>query len=100
MVCLTSESSAQTTDEMLKEAATLVEQEKWNSASDAYTRILKKEPKNPAALFFRAYVYEQLGKYKLSRNDYEQFLKIAPFNYEGLLGLAVLNQKDKKYTDA
>lgn len=91
---------AQSIDEQLKEAGAMIEQEHWNSAVDIYTNVLKEKPKNAAALFFRAYAYEQMGRYALSRKDYEMFLKQAPFNYEGLLGLALLNQKDKRFTDA
>ena len=92
--------SAQTTDELLKTAGAQIEKENWHDALDTYNKVLQKDSKNAAAFYFRAYVNEKLHRYKFARSDYEDFLKIAPFNYEGMLGLALLNQKDKHYTEA
>lgn len=89
-----------TTDDALKAAAAKLDKEDWQGAVDAYTNILKENDKNPAALFFRAFAYEKLARYKFARYDYEQLLKVVPFNYEGMLSLALLNQKDNHYTDA
>lgn len=119
MICVVSNISAQTTlrdslatinrqlmmdpyntDLLLKKGGAEVTLESWQSALDTYTLILKHDAKNPAALFYRAYAYEQLGRYAFARNDYEQYLKIVPFNYEGLLCLALMNHKDKHYTEA
>ncbi|MDO5446991.1 MAG: hypothetical protein Q4F34_04335 [Prevotellaceae bacterium] len=92
--------SAQTTDELLKTAGNQIEKENWQDALDTYNKVVQKDHDNAAAFYFRAYVNEKLHRYKFARSDYEQFLKIAPFNYEGMLGLALLNQKDKHYTEA
>lgn len=91
---------AQSTDEMLKAGGAQLEKGNWQDALDTYTKVLQKDKANPAAYYFRAYANEKLNRYNFARADYEHFLKIAPFNYEGLLGLALLNQKDMHYTEA
>ena len=49
---------------------------------------------------FRAFANEKLNRYRFSRLDYENLLAIAPAHFEARLGLALLNQKDKHYTEA
>lgn len=99
-VCAAASAGAQTIDDLLKEGGTQIEKGYWQDALDTYTKVLQKDKSNPAAYYFRAYANEKLSRNKFARSDYEQFLKIAPFNYEGLLGLALLNQKDKHFTEA
>ena len=41
-----------------------------------------------------------MHKYAFARMDYERMLKIVPGNFNGQLGLALLNQKDMRYTEA
>ena len=91
---------AQSTDAMLRQAGEYVQKKNWTEALDLYTKVLKSDANNPAAYYFRAYVNEKMGRYNFSRYDYEHFLRLAPFNYEGMLGLALLNQEDKHYTEA
>ena len=99
-IAMAQASYGQTTDALLREAGAQIEKKNWSSALDIYTKVLKQDAKNPAAYYFRAYANEKMGRYNFSRNDYEQFLRLVPFNYEGMLGLALLNQKDKHYTEA
>ena len=55
---------------------------------------------NIAGLFYRAYVNEQLRRYNFARLDYQNLLVLVPGNFQAQLGLALLNQKDKHYTEA
>ena len=73
--------------------------EQWNYAIDEYTFILKKAD-NPTAFFYRAYAYTKVGNYPFARADYEALLKLQPTHFEGLLGLALLNEKDRRTTEA
>ena len=88
------------TDLLLKRGGVEIGLESWNSAIDTYSQVLKTDAKNPAALFYRAFAYEQLGRFTFARRDYEDYLKIVPFNYEGMLCLALLNHRDKHYTES
>lgn len=88
------------TDLLLKRGGVEIALESWRSAIDTYTSVLKNDKRNPAALFYRAYAYEQLGRFNFARRDYEDYLKTVPLNFEGMLCLALLNHKDKHYTEA
>ncbi len=87
-------------DLYLKRASWNVLMANWTNAKDDYDRILTYDEHNPAALFYRAYVNQQLGRMNFARLDYENYLKILPGNFEGQLGLILLNEKDKHYTEA
>lgn len=87
-------------DLRLKRASWYLLLEKWNSAKDDYDLILAHYPNNVAALFFRAYANERLGRYGFARQDYNNLLKLVPGHFEAQLGLILLNQKDKHYTEA
>jgi tetratricopeptide (TPR) repeat protein len=87
-------------DLRLKKAAVEIELGQWEYAIDEYTIILKKAPDNPAALFYRAYANEKLSRYKMARADYENFLRVAPMNFAARMGLALVNQHDKHFTEA
>ena len=84
----------------LEKAAWNVQLEEWQYARDEYDYVLKRDPSNIAALFYRAFVNEKQKRYKFARLDYENLLYIVPGNFEAMLGLALLNQKDSRYTDA
>lgn len=87
-------------DLRLKKAAWNVQLEQWQYALDEYSYILNRHPDNIAARFFRAYVNEQLHRNKFARLDYEAVLMVVPGHFEAMLGLALLNQKEKHYTEA
>ncbi len=72
----------------------------WDYACSEYDRVLAQNADNLTALYFRAYVYERQGKYGFARQDYQRLLAIVPGNFEAQLGLALLNQKDKHFTEA
>lgn len=84
----------------LAKASWNVRLEEWQYACDEYDYVLRLEPYNIAALFYRAFVNEKLKRYKFARLDYEHLLTIVPGNFEATLGLALLNQKDCRYTEA
>jgi tetratricopeptide (TPR) repeat protein len=62
--------------------------------------VLRRDPQNVAALFYRAFVNEKMHRYNFARRDYEAVLSMVPGNFESRLGLALLNQKDHHYTEA
>lgn len=86
-------------DLILKKASWNIELGQWQYAKDSYDDVLRLEPYNPAALFFRAYANEKLNRLNFARLDYETLLTIVPGNFEAQLGLALLNFKDKHFTE-
>lgn len=74
--------------------------QQWEYAKSEYDEVLKRDTSNVAALYYRAYTYERMHRYAFARRDYEKMLKIVPGNFNGQLGLALLNQKDMRYTEA
>lgn len=87
-------------DLRLKKAGWNVQLHQWDYAKDDYDKVLFADPNNMAALYYRAYVNVQLGRYNFARLDYQNLLKLVPGNFEAQLGLALLNEKDKHYTEA
>ena len=87
-------------DLRLKKASWNIQLEQWQYARDEYDFVLRRDPQNIAALFYRAFVNERQKRYKFARLDYEHLLYIIPGNFEASLGLALLNQKDNRYTEA
>lgn len=87
-------------DLMLKKASWNMQLEQWQYAKDEYDKVLRLEPGNVAALFYRAYANGQLRRYKFARLDYETLLGIVPGNFEAQLGLALVNEKDNRFTEA
>ena len=85
-------------DLRLKKARWNMELEEWARAKDEYDIVLRIDPTNIAALYFRAFANEKMGRYNFARLDYENLLSYVPGNFEAQLGLALLNQKDKHYT--
>lgn len=72
----------------------------WEYAKDEYDHIIAMYPQSVMALFYRAYANERLGRNAFARSDYEAVLVLSPDNFEAKLGLALVNQKDKRYTEA
>lgn len=87
-------------DLRLRKASYNLQLEQWQYAKDEYDAVLKSDPQNLAALFYRAYANERLSLYKLARRDYEALLYVVPRHFEARLGLALLNQKDNRPTEA
>lgn len=87
-------------DLRLRKAEANINLGQWEYASEEYGRVLKIDPRNLAALYFRAFAYDQLRRYDLSLRDYESFLTLAPVNFEARMGLAHAYQKLGRRTDA
>ena len=88
------------TDLRLKKAAVNIELNQWEYAVEEYGNVLRLDPNNLAALFFRAYTLNTLRRYGEARADYERFLKIAPINLEARLGLATVLENLGRNTEA
>lgn len=87
-------------DLRLKKAAWNLQLEQWQYAKDEYDRVLSKDQRNIAALYYRAFTNQKLGRYNFARLDYENLLQRVPGHFSALLGLALLNQKDNHHTEA
>lgn len=60
----------------------------WEDAAQICNEVLKKDTLNLSALYYRAYANNNMRRYELAKNDYEDFLKISPRNMQARLGLA------------
>ena len=87
-------------DLRLKKAAWNIQLEQWQYAKDDLDKVLFLNNTNIAGLFYRAFVNEKLLRYNFARLDYQNLLVLVPGNFQAQLGLALLNEKDKHYTEA
>lgn len=87
-------------DLRLRKARWNMELEEWATAKSEYDKVLVTNPANIAALYYRAYCNDRLGRYNFARLDYQHLLTLVPGNFEARLGLALLNEKDHHYTEA
>ena len=62
------------TDLHLRKAAVNLELKQWQYAIEEYAQVLQHEPRNPAALFYRAYANTHLRRFDLARNDLSDLL--------------------------
>lgn len=85
---------------LLNRAALYLETGNTDRAYTDYCQVLDLEKKNTEALLMRAYIYVNRRDYKAARIDYNALLGVAPDSYAGRLGLATLNQKEKRYKEA
>ena len=88
------------TDLRLKKAAVNIQLGKWDYAVEEYGNVLRIDPENPAALYYRAYCQTNLRQYAMARSDYEAFLRKFPYHMEARLGLATVNARMGRVTDA
>ena len=93
-------SSEYSSDLYLRKAAVNLELQQWDYAIETYNDILRREPSNPAALFYRGYANGKMRRYELAANDYRSFLKVAPENIDGMLALAFICIKQGKNKEA
>lgn len=87
-------------DLRLKKAAWNIQLGQWEYAKDDLDKVLFLNNTNIAGLYYRAFVNEKLKRYNFSRLDYQNLLVLVPGNFQAQLGLALLNEKDKHYTEA
>lgn len=85
---------------LLNRAAVYMELGKTDHAYTDYCQVLDGDKVNAEALLMRAYIYTIRRDYKAARMDYDCLLGIDPANYNARLGLATLNQKEKKFNAA
>ena len=88
------------TDLRLRKAAVNIQLDQWEYAVEEYGNVLRIDPENLAALYYRAYCNSHLRQYAMAKSDYESFLKLAPMNMEARLGLALVDEKMGRKTDA
>lgn len=88
------------TDLRLKKAAVNIELNQWEYAIEEYGNVLSLDPKNLAALYYRAYAHNHLKHYDQAKYDYETFLSIVPRNFNAQLGLAMVMRKMGRKSDA
>ena len=88
------------TDLRLRKAAVNIELGQWEYAVEEYGNVLRIDPENLAALYYRAYGNTHLRQYQLARSDYQTFLQLSPLHMEARLGLAMVNEKMGRRTDA
>jgi tetratricopeptide (TPR) repeat protein len=88
------------TDLHLRKATANLELKQWEYAIDEYALVLQHEPRNPAALFYRAYANTHLRRFDLARNDLNDLLIMFPSHFEGRLSQAVVLQQQGHHQDA
>ena len=88
------------TDLHLRKATANLELKQLEYAIDEYALVLQHEPRNPAALFYRAYANTHLRRFDLARNDLNDLLIMFPSHFEGRLSLAVVLQQQGHHQDA
>ena len=81
------------TDLHLRKAAVNLELKQWQYAVEEYALVLKRDPNNSAALFYRAYANTHLRRFDLARNDLNDLLAYLPRHFEARLSLAVVLQQ-------
>lgn len=77
----------------LRKAAVNLELKQWQYAIDEYSQVLQKEPRNLAALFYRAYANTHLRRFDLAYNDLNDLLGVIPNHFEARLSLAIVMQQ-------
>ena len=87
-------------DLRLKKAEANINLSQYDYAAEEYSKVLKLDERNLAALYFRAYCYTQLRQYSMARADYDAFLAIQPEHLEAHLGLAGVLQLLNRRADA
>ena len=87
-------------DLRLKKAEANINLSQYDYAAEEYSKVLKLDERNLAALYFRAYCYTQLRQYSMARADYDAFLAILPEHLEAHLGLARVLQLLNRRVDA
>jgi len=94
------EQQPRSTDLRLKKAAVNIELGQWDYAADEYGRVLAIDPDNLAARYYRAYANSHRRQYALAKSDYETFVSRVPLHMEARLGLAMVNEKMGRRTEA
>lgn len=78
----------------------LFNQGAYEEAILAYDNFLASKPKNVKALYNRGRSYEELGQFEQAERDFLAALEIDKKNFQVLLSLSNLYQKQKKHNNA
>jgi tetratricopeptide (TPR) repeat protein len=89
-----------TTNLFLSRSSLYLQLDNQDRALSDYNQILKAEPDNEDALFFRAFIHSSQRHYKEARADYKRLLELNPMHEDGRLGLAILSSKDGRPREA
>ena len=65
-----------------------------------YCNVLDLDSQNKEALQFRAYIYMRRRQYAEARMDYRALLEIVPDDKTARIGMAMVNQKDRRYRES
>ncbi len=84
----------------LRKAEANINLQQYDYAIDEYSKVLKQDERNLAALYFRAFCHTRLRHYDMARADYDAFLTIQPEHLEARLGLAHILQLLGRRMDA
>jgi len=84
----------------MKKAEANINLQQYDYAVDEYSKVLRQDEQNLAALYFRAFCYTRLRHYDMARADYDAFLSIQPEHLEARLGLAHVLQLLGRRMDA
>ena len=88
------------TDLHLRKAAANIGLQQWQYAVDEYSLVLQHEPRNFAALFYRAYANTHLHRFTIAQRDLEDLLAALPRHFEARLSLSVVLQQLGKKQEA
>ena len=94
------EKQPESVDLRLKKAALNIELGQWDYAVEEYDRVLRGDPHNLAALFYRAYCHTSQRRYPLARQDYETLLRHQPRHLEARLCLATVCERMRRDAEA
>jgi tetratricopeptide (TPR) repeat protein len=72
----------------------------YEEAIQAYNNFLAAKPKNVKALYNRGRSYEELGQFEQAEKDFLAALELDKKNFQVLLSLSNLYQKQKKHNNA
>lgn len=85
---------------LLNRASLYLEMNNLDKAYLDYCGVIDLDADNTEALQFRAYIYMSRRQYPDARLDYRALLKQEPDNKTARIGLAMANQKDKRYQES
>lgn len=85
---------------LLNRASLLLEMDYPDKAFVDYCDVLDIDRENKEALMYRAYIHMKRRMYHNARLDYRAFLELEPGNKTARIGMAMVNQKDKRFKES
>ena len=77
----------------------LLQNQDMNALSDL-DAVIRSNPDNPEALFYRAYIYRKQRLYTKARQDYERLIIMQPRHRDARMGLVLVNDADGRPYEA